>query len=419
MKLDVLEPLEDETKYSPSYIYRQIFGSCIKGNFQKWPNINLKLLNELNPDAIGWIHMDASPINYPIVKQRIDQPNYYLTHNFGREPSYHGAVVMNAINNGVFGAYTTIFSAHHMKDCSMFFSISRLFSFEYYKDHKCIDILMNDGMYTADFFAVQYLNSGDQEPLRTSFISNDDYVSWLDNRIKQALYNTSIVPSVNDRVVVFVTCVFPDDLNDRRDRIAAYAVLHSKKDEQSKKLPILVNAKNEIPDGYKPQLIETEGFMVDKSCYPYLRSMLLDCRLAGGYPNITSAYRSYETQQYIFNEKVSSIMDKLEIDYRLASGVVAWFCAIPGTSEHELGLAIDISAIPNCLEQSSLLTNNWLKENSWRYGFIIRYPKDKEDITGIKYEPWHYTFVGREHSEQIYKLGITLEEYIEEKKKIH
>lgn len=416
MKLNVLEPLKGETKYSPSYIYRQIFGPCMKGNFQRWPNINLDLLCKLNPDTVGWIHMDGSPINYPIVKARRNQPDYYLEHNFSKEESYHGAIAMDSFHNGVFGAYTTLLSGHHMKDGSMFFSISRLFSPEYYNDHKSIDFIMDDGKYSADFFAVHYYNSKNQEPIRTSFISDDDYASWLENRIKQALYPTSIVPSINDRVIIFSTCCFPEDPDDWQDRIAAYAILHKKQDELSQRLPILVNAENDIPDDYKPQLIDIEDYKIDICCYPYLKNMLYDCRLAGGYPYIVSAYRSFEEQQYIFDHRVEFIMEKLNIDRRLASGITAWECAIPGTSEHELGLAADISNIPYSLTKDSSFTSNWLENNAWRYGFILRYPKGKEDITGTQYEPWHYRFVGREHSEQIYKLGITLEEYIESKK---
>jgi len=84
--------------------------------------------------------------------------------------------------------------------------------------------------------------------------------------------------------------------------------------------------------------------------------------------------------------------------------------AIPGTCEHELGLAVDINADKE--QSSNEEVYNWLAENAWRYGFILRYLKGKEDITGIDYEPWHYRYVGKEVAKEIYEEGITLEEYV-------
>jgi len=83
--------------------------------------------------------------------------------------------------------------------------------------------------------------------------------------------------------------------------------------------------------------------------------------------------------------------------------------AVPGTSEHQLRLAVDIVDIEN---QEKTAVQKWLMENSWRYGFILRYPNDKSDITGIVYEPWHYRYVGKEAAKEIYDLDVCLEEYL-------
>ena len=91
--------------------------------------------------------------------------------------------------------------------------------------------------------------------------------------------------------------------------------------------------------------------------------------------------------------------------------------AIPGTSEHELGLAADIYSSENMdLDESQVntFTQQWLMENSWRYGFVLRYPQDKSDITGIIFEPWHYRYVGKKHAKKIFDAGICLEEYLDE-----
>ena len=218
------EPLEGETKYSPKYIYRQVFGSKMRGHHQSWPNIDLAELREINPDTVGWIRMDASPINYPVVKGRQNR-SYYFTHNFSGEESYHGTVFMDFCHGGNLGERSTILNGHHMKDCSMFFAVSMLFSPEYYDEHRSLSLLLEDGLYRADFFAVHYINFSDPEPLRVRFASDTDYADWLAKRRAQALYDIPLVPSVHDRVLVLTTCVFPEDPNDWRDGIAAYAIL--------------------------------------------------------------------------------------------------------------------------------------------------------------------------------------------------
>ena len=91
--------------------------------------------------------------------------------------------------------------------------------------------------------------------------------------------------------------------------------------------------------------------------------------------------------------------------------------AFPGTSAHQLGLAVDIVDLSNQNlneSQEDTAVQKWLMENSWRYGFILRYPNDKSDVTGIVYEPWHYRYVGKEAAKEIYGQGICLEEYLEQ-----
>ena len=106
-------------------------------------------------------------------------------------------------------------------------------------------------------------------------------------------------------------------------------------------------------------------------------------------------------------------MKELKIERKIAIAVTSWFCAFPGTSEHELGLAVDISLSSDYKTDDLLFTSKWLEKNSWKYGFILRYPKGKENITGIIYEPWHYRYVGIDAATVIYEKNITLEEFIE------
>ena len=168
---------------------------------------------------------------------------------------------------------------------------------------------------------------------------------------------------------------------------------------------LLVNPWNEIPEGYVDSIetVETEGgYEVDSRVKESLEDMLADCREAGNDPVIISAFRSRETQQHLYD----TTANKNDT-------------AVPGTSEHECGLAIDIIdssssgwADPLIKEQEELPAQKWLMENCQNYGFILRYPEDKEDITGIIYEPWHYRYVGEEHAKKIMEGGQCLEEYL-------
>lgn len=178
---------------------------------------------------------------------------------------------------------------------------------------------------------------------------------------------------------------------------------------------LLVNPWTPIPDDYEVSLTKLKnGHSVDERCYPGLQAMMDDCRAAGLKPIICSSYRTQETQQRLFNNIVKKYLAKgySEEDARVEAGKSV---AVPGTSEHQLGLAVDIVDISNQILDSSqekTAVQKWLMENSWRYGFILRYPNDKSDLTGIIYEPWHYRYVGKVAAKEIYEQRICLEEYL-------
>jgi D-alanyl-D-alanine carboxypeptidase len=123
-----------------------------------------------------------------------------------------------------------------------------------------------------------------------------------------------------------------------------------------------------------------------------------------GYYKVTNIYRSQEDQQAIWNRRVNSYLlagySKTAAEEEVGKSV-----CIPGTSEHQLGLAVDIDGVP--------AVHGWLAEHSWEYGFIVRYPEGKSDITGILYEPWHFRYVGVELAKELYDLGLCMEEYMD------
>lgn len=178
---------------------------------------------------------------------------------------------------------------------------------------------------------------------------------------------------------------------------------------------LLVNKQNPLPSDFNVQLVETEnGFLVAEECLNDLNAMLEDCRKSGFEPFICSAYRSIEYQQELFNDYVNQLMNE-GYSKKSAEKETSKSLAVPGTSEHHTGLAVDIVDLNNQNlneNQANTPAQKWLFENCWKYGFILRYPKEKADITGIIYEPWHYRYVGKEVAKEMSTEGLCLEEYL-------
>lgn len=178
---------------------------------------------------------------------------------------------------------------------------------------------------------------------------------------------------------------------------------------------ILVNEKNPLPDGYSPKLKKIEnGLEFDERAIDYLNEMLADARLQGLSPVVCSAYRSVEYQQELFDNQIKKQIAN-GLSSQQAAVEVRKVVANPGTSEHNLGLAVDIVSLDyQILDERQATTPEieWLVEHCSEYGFILRYPKDKTEITGIIYEPWHFRYVGKQAAKEIMNDGITLEEYL-------
>ena len=177
----------------------------------------------------------------------------------------------------------------------------------------------------------------------------------------------------------------------------------------------LVNFENTIPKDWKVDLVQlNNGQSVDRRIYDDLIAMLQAAKSEGLNPLICSSYRTNEKQEQLYQNKVSEYLSqgysKVE-----ASDKAAFCVARPGTSEHQLGLAVDIVSTKNQRldrSQENTVEQQWLIQNSWKYGFVLRYPTNKNSITGVGYEPWHYRYVGKEHAKKINELGVCLEEYV-------
>lgn len=174
---------------------------------------------------------------------------------------------------------------------------------------------------------------------------------------------------------------------------------------------ILVNRWNPIPDNYDLTLTQLQnGQSVDERIYPKLQEMFDDARAAGILPAISSSYRTAETQQELMDEKIAEYQAQGYGDEEARNLAEQWV-AIPGTSEHQIGIAVDITTADWAAQDASVVWE-WLDQNSYRYGFILRYPEEKTEITGVMPEPWHYRYVGMETAKEIYDAGVCLEEYL-------
>ena len=183
---------------------------------------------------------------------------------------------------------------------------------------------------------------------------------------------------------------------------------------------ILVNPWNHIPDDYVPDLEQVQGkYNLDKKAAESARNLLAAAKKAGYNMQLCSAYRTVEKSAELYKRKVNEFIGYGYSEENAKIEAAKWV-APPGTSEHHTGLAMDLVSSDYWSYYSDLEHDyekfdsfKWMYENCAQFGFILRYPKDKQDITGITYEPWHYRFVGVEAATYIMENGLCLEEYLE------
>lgn len=173
----------------------------------------------------------------------------------------------------------------------------------------------------------------------------------------------------------------------------------------------LVNKWNPLSETPSIETVElSNGELVDKRIYQPLQEMFSEMEEDGIFPIIVSGYRTQQEQEDIYNEKITAYENE-GMSYQKAKEEAERWVAIPGTSEHQLGLAVDINA--DGVNSAGYEVYDWLKKNAHRYGFICRYPANKINITGVANEPWHYRYVGEEAAAEIYEWGVCLEEYLD------
>ncbi len=188
------------------------------------------------------------------------------------------------------------------------------------------------------------------------------------------------------------------------------------------KYSILVNREHKVDSSFSPKNLITyknTSCKLEATCANALETMIKDCKAAGGETLVLySGYRTYQTQYNKYYNKINYYIAQGKTKAEAQRLTDAYY-APPGASEHHTGLAADICT-PSTVNRYGQLHESfgntkegkWLRDNSWKYGFILRYEKGKESITGYNYEPWHFRYVGKTLAKEIYNSKLTMEEYM-------
>ena len=176
---------------------------------------------------------------------------------------------------------------------------------------------------------------------------------------------------------------------------------------------VVVNAGREMPEGYVPELKEILGCgkYLDYRVAPHYEEMYYAAQKDGIILTPYSAYRSYDRQKNNYNNLTQSYMHDYNLSEADARAKAATVILPPGTSEHNLGYAMDICGTESSFSETKEYA--WLQAHAHEYGFILRYTAEKQPITGIIPEPWHWRYVGVEYAEKIKNSGLCLEEYLD------
>ena len=259
-------------------------------------------------------------------------------------------------------------------------------------------------------------------------------VSYIFTGVEIEIIGRSIyITKVEDQVNILAKS--NDPLNmiiEFKSNLEKYEQYMNPKGDERDKYLLLVNKEKPLGEGYVPKgmtaidstyCINTNANMMNECAAKALEALLTELWAATGDTSIigTSAYRSYARQTELFNGYIAEekIKNPPMSDEQIKQLVLS-YSAYPGTSEHQSGLCIDLvdterGQLENYADTgcfTNTVTYNWLKNNAWKFGFVLRYPADKESITGYSYESWHYRFVGVEAAKEITAKGITLEEYL-------
>ena len=250
-----------------------------------------------------------------------------------------------------------------------------------------------------------------------NLMTNDDMNSFEDNEL---IEEEDIVVDEHDLIdPAEDTASLEDLIESNKANVVAQEVVSQGTEVTFNKKDwnlLLVNKQHTIPEDYEFTLGTIKGSMrCDERIIEPLTQMFAAAKEDGVNLIVCSPYRDLARQEYLFDRKMKGFI-RSGMSYVDAYKTASITVTVPGASEHQIGLAVDIiSDTYSALDIGFADTpaGQWLAEHSWEYGFILRYPLGKEEITGIQYEPWHFRYVGVDAAKVITKDGITLEEFVE------
>ena len=290
-----------------------------------------------------------------------------------------------------------------------------------------IIVLIGAGIAIKNY--LNLINSNEYKLQKLGYSENDiEIISKLDDsQIKEIIkekYNKMYPKFIKQKYFIYnnldrYLAYYKENKNDKLSHIVSMVNVNADYDYYDEEIVketninenelMLVNKYHKLSNGYSPEdLVDINiqfaygDNQIKSEVYEKFRSMYNDAKKEELYLIITSAYREYEYQEELWQSY------KNQQGEEWADSVAAR----AGFSEHQTGLTLDIvtyNATMKNFEETDEF--KWLQENSYKYGFILRYPKDKEDITGYSYESWHYRYVGEDVAKEIHKLGITFDEY--------
>ncbi len=274
-------------------------------------------------------------------------------------------------------------------------------------------------------FCIFFLNTSFAPPTFSTVLVESDYSKMQETELNQVVEydlgdTKESAQDEHDLIDTQEDTASLDDLIEQSKMVAASEIIETEEtrelfDKQDWKL-LLINKQHTIPEDYEFTLGTIKGSMrCDERIIEPLTQMFAAAKEDTVNLIVCSPYRDMARQEYLFERKVKNYI-KTGMSYMEAYKRASITVTVPGASEHQVGLAVDIiSDRYTSLDEGFANTDagKWLKDHSWEYGFILRYPLGKEEITGIQYEPWHFRYVGVEAAKVITEQNITLEEFVE------
>ena len=274
--------------------------------------------------------------------------------------------------------------------------------------------------YTSDEYLLGKAGYSESE-IKDILKFDEKYITYA----KENEYEDDFIPLIKekyflwknyDKYIEYIDDVYEDKKVDYSKVISLVNVganyepyTHTKKADMDKGYAILVNKYTSLPEKYAPDdVVEMSnwysypGNSIRKDVYDAFKEMFNAAKEEGLTLIVNSSYRTYEVQKEIYDD----------YDDNRGREYADKYAARPYFSEHQTGLSIDIFSPGSNMETFEGTDEfKWLSENSYKYGFILRYPKNKEDITGYSYEAWHYRYVGKDLAKKVYDSGLTYDEY--------